>query len=704
MAHEFQFGDFTLDQSSYRLLHGDRLLRLEKRPMDLLILLVERRGELVTRDEIADRLWGKDVFLDVDQSINTAVRKVRRVLRDNPDNPRFVETVVGRGYRFAASVICRNGALNSEAESAAPAVQTAPESVEGPRVESSALTRRSFLIVGTTVIGLIVAGLISWWIRPPADPVVETITQLTNDFTPKQPPLATDGSRIYFNEGATGSWNVAEVSVTGGTTRLIPTRLEDPQILGIASDGSSLLTSSGEGIAAGLRPVWTMRLPNGEPHRLGTMEAQSANIFPDGRVLFAQGRALYVSNQDGSTVRKLLTAPSPIVCQAISPDGSRIVFTTYGETSTYSFANAFFEAASDGSNMHEIQRGTEDAGLGCPAWTPDGNYLVYVTLHPNRFDISVVGAGTRLISDRRHPVELTRGPLSYAGAIPSHDGKHIFAIGTEPRGEIVRYDLKAKQYVPFLGGISAIDPSFSRDGQWVAYTSYSDHTLWRSRADGTDRLQLTYPPMKVSFPIIGLDGKAVAFMTSHGETYVVSMDGGLPRKVAEASSGGCLSPDGNSIVLTLADRLPDKNNIWRLKTLDLRNGAMSDVPESRGKVGVLWVTQDTLVAATEDFTKLLTFSFSRGEWTELVSDMIVNWMHSPDGSYVYYASGGAEPKVMRVRLADHKVEEITSLKGMRRVVDTVDFSTQISVAPDGSPVFTRDLGTQEIYSLTVKWR
>src|ERR1700676_2928228 len=98
MPPKYQFGDFTLDQAQYRLQRGERLLRLEKLPMELLILLVERRGGLVSREEIAERLWGKDVFLDVDHGINTAIRKVRLALRDDPEKPRFVETVVGRGY------------------------------------------------------------------------------------------------------------------------------------------------------------------------------------------------------------------------------------------------------------------------------------------------------------------------------------------------------------------------------------------------------------------------------------------------------------------------------------------------------------------------------------------------------------------------------------------------------------------------------
>src|SRR6516162_11489489 len=112
-AHVFHFGDFTLDQLGYRLQRGERILRLERKPMELLFLLLEKRGELVTREELADRLWGTTVFVDIDQSINTAVRKVRMVLRDDPDKPRFIETVVGKGYRFAAPVMVNGEATGS---------------------------------------------------------------------------------------------------------------------------------------------------------------------------------------------------------------------------------------------------------------------------------------------------------------------------------------------------------------------------------------------------------------------------------------------------------------------------------------------------------------------------------------------------------------------------------------------------------------
>src|SRR5258708_3143015 len=103
-AELLQFDNFELDRGAYELRRAGRKVRLEPIPFELLILLVERRGLLVTRAEIIDRIWGKDIFLETDHSINTAVRKIRLALCENPDAPRFVVTVPGKGYRFDAPV------------------------------------------------------------------------------------------------------------------------------------------------------------------------------------------------------------------------------------------------------------------------------------------------------------------------------------------------------------------------------------------------------------------------------------------------------------------------------------------------------------------------------------------------------------------------------------------------------------------------
>lgn len=105
LSNSIRFGeDFELDVLAYELRSGGTPLRLKPIAMELLLFLIERRGQLVTRQQIVERIWGKAIFLDFDNSINSAINSIRRVLRDNPDHPHFVQTVARRGYRFIASV------------------------------------------------------------------------------------------------------------------------------------------------------------------------------------------------------------------------------------------------------------------------------------------------------------------------------------------------------------------------------------------------------------------------------------------------------------------------------------------------------------------------------------------------------------------------------------------------------------------------
>src|SRR6266487_6942973 len=100
-----RFGEsFELDPGGYLLRRSGQALRLERIPMEILLLLTEQRGQLVTREQIVERVWGKNAYLDVDNSINGAIRKIRQVLKDDPEHPRFIQTVTGRGYRFIAPV------------------------------------------------------------------------------------------------------------------------------------------------------------------------------------------------------------------------------------------------------------------------------------------------------------------------------------------------------------------------------------------------------------------------------------------------------------------------------------------------------------------------------------------------------------------------------------------------------------------------
>ena len=117
-----RFDDFVLDFGRFQLTRGGQLVRLEGLPLQLLMFLIERKGQLVTREQIASELWGKDVFVDVEQGINTAIRKVRMALEDDSEQPQYLQTVVGRGYRFIAPTTADEDVTDARSASAQPSV------------------------------------------------------------------------------------------------------------------------------------------------------------------------------------------------------------------------------------------------------------------------------------------------------------------------------------------------------------------------------------------------------------------------------------------------------------------------------------------------------------------------------------------------------------------------------------------------------
>jgi DNA-binding winged helix-turn-helix (wHTH) protein len=101
---QYTFGEFELDAAAFQLLQGGERIKLERIPMELLLLLVSRHGELVSREEIVDKLWGREIFIDTNTAINVAIRKIRQVLGDNLESPRYILTVPAKGYRFIGEI------------------------------------------------------------------------------------------------------------------------------------------------------------------------------------------------------------------------------------------------------------------------------------------------------------------------------------------------------------------------------------------------------------------------------------------------------------------------------------------------------------------------------------------------------------------------------------------------------------------------
>src|SRR6266851_689849 len=201
-----QFQDFELDPNAYQLRRNGVIVRLERIPLELLCLLVDRAGELVSREEILAQIWGKDVFIDSEHSINTAIRKIRRALNDDADAPRLVVTIPAKGYRFVAPVLVSNaeipnGELNTNQEAGLVAL---PSSVPASLHPETAKYRRAGLLSGAAL--LLIAGafaLIRYvWFQPSA-PSPSSASSISREETavPRLPDMPTIAVLPFTNLG-----------------------------------------------------------------------------------------------------------------------------------------------------------------------------------------------------------------------------------------------------------------------------------------------------------------------------------------------------------------------------------------------------------------------------------------------------------------------------------------------------------------------
>ena len=153
------------------------------------------------------------------------------------------------------------------------------------------------------------------------------------------------------------------------------------------------------------------------------------------------------------------------------------------------------------------------------------------------------------------PTQLTVGPLLFSNPTPSPDGKKLFVIGQQRQFDLIRMDQKSPQFSIYLPGVSAGEADVQRSGEWVAYVTHPELTLWRSKADGSSRTQMTYAPMQVHMPCWSPDGSQIAFMASHPgkpwKVFVMPAAGGAAREVTAGDHNQgdpTWMPEGQSIV------------------------------------------------------------------------------------------------------------------------------------------------------------
>jgi len=540
--------------------------------------------------------------------------------------------------------------------------------------------------------------------RPMAPPRVLRTVQLTNTNRPKS-GVVTDGSRLYFIEGQSV---LSQTSVNGGETFPIPTSLEDTgfsSVFDVSPDGSSLLMNTARGTSLD-GPLWSVPVLGGSPRRLGSLEGHAGAWSPDGkRIAYCKGSEILLANSDGSAPhRLLLTAGTPNDVRW-SPDESILRF-TLNDPKTNN--RSIMQVSADGGNLRPLLPGWNSSpNECCGKWTPDGGYFVFQAVRDGTANLWALHEHRGLFrATPPEPVQLTTGPMNVGNPVPSRDGKRLFVQGWQPRGELVRYDAKSGQFAPYLTGISAMGLDFSRDGQWVAYNDGSDGTMWRSKVDGTQKLQLVFPPMLAYLPRWSPDGKQLAFFGhppgEPWQIYMVPAEGGSPELIYRSATNSAdpnWSPDGKSLVFGENSLNNQGSAVY---VLDLKARNATKLPGSDGLFSPRWSPDGRyIVAITLDSLQLMLFDFTTQKWTELAKIFVAYPTWSRDARYLYFDGIlDNQEGYFRVQISSGKLERLFNLKGFQAAGGA--FGNWSGLAPDETPLLVRDASIQEIYALDVE--
>jgi hypothetical protein len=394
-----------------------------------------------------------------------------------------------RGYRFIFPVEPNGGNNGTPARdlvhrtAAVIPISEAPEQATDETKSKSAARVK----VAVAMVCLAVAAALAYfWVGASAVPTVSNYVQITRDGRDKS-IVGTDGSRLYLGLGLYSSENIAEINVAGGDQRIIPTPASTHMIpLSLSANGAELLVLNGQG-APYHGKFWSLAVPGGTPRRLGDIEGRAGSWSPDGKMLaYSSGTDIFLAKADGTEPRRLTSMKTPTDIDFLlwSPDGAHLTFQTSGL-----LPRKIWEVSTKGGDPQLLipeWRSASDLEC-CGRWTADGRYFVFMARH----QIWALPREGTFLQRNPKPIQLTSSPMFLTCPVPSKDGRKLFVIGLARLGELTRYEPRSGQFSPYLGGISAEFADFSKDGQWAVYVSYPTGLLWRSKVDGSERLQLT---------------------------------------------------------------------------------------------------------------------------------------------------------------------------------------------------------------------
>jgi len=600
--------------------HGIKL-RLSGQPLEILIMLLDHPGSVVTREEIQQRLWSTETFVDFENSLNKAINKLRQTLSDSPDHPAYIETLPRRGYRFIKPVQRVEVQPTPATTLPSPTPVSAESSTSTAPPPHTKISSRRLLLLFTAA-AILLATLFLLF-RPQPVPRVLKLTQLTSSSRADMfGRLHTDGVRLFFLERHGHHWQLSQMPASGGAVQPFPTPLPNAKILAISPNASEFLLASfterGRSLA-----VWLMPSVGGIPRRLGDIMATDAIYTPDGsQITFATDDGIFQVTRDALNLRKLLDLKGPKQGLAWSPDGGELRFEWIASPQT---GGAIWSVGADSQNLHQLfPNSKETPAQCCGRFSKDGRYYFFLGFFTNGDrSIFALRENPGIFSRRPVPQRLDTGPLFLDEPTISPDVRHLYALAIDSRGEYVRVDPARHAVHPLLGGENASWLNVSPSSDWGVYRA-NDGALSISKLDGTERRQLAAASLHPEMPAFSPDGKLIAFGSAPAGSQiikicVVSSEGGPIRDLVSESfsvTAPTWSHDGSKLLYAADPDDPAHSGIFYL---DLATRQKHKIPASEG----LWKSRFSpdgkfIVSVTSDTKTLSLFEFATQKWTVIL--------------------------------------------------------------------------------------
>jgi Tol biopolymer transport system component/DNA-binding winged helix-turn-helix (wHTH) protein len=720
------FGLYEVDLQSGELWKAGFRIKLQGQPFKVLAMLLENPGHVVSREELQLRLWGRDTIVDFDHSLGTAINKIREALGDSAENPRFIETLSKRGYRFIAPVGLASSAEGPSTNKMAiplvlaqPAAASASDSqlparfapTAAPTAPPASYRRKPRPAIGFGIAALLLSGCFAGFFvgssrTSTAPPHISQITHNGHlapgaDNMENLAAVATDGVHLFASTIESGRSVLSAVSLSGGAVVPlgIPDEVASPALGDISPDGSRLLLREHLSPESE-QPLWVAPTIGGSALRVGNVLAHDATWMPDGKgILFANGNELYLTQLNSNTPQRYASLPGRGFWMRWEPNGSLLRLTVIDPLShTLSLWQL---SATDRKPQPILASFSNPSSECCGVWSADGKSYVFQSALGGNSDLwRLSGESTT------NPIRLTDGPLQFQSPVASRTGNRIFFLGTDARSELERVG-PAGELIPEKGFLaSAVRIDYSRDGKWVAFTD-GNGQLWRARADGTERLQLTPDSLDVFLAHWSPDGTRLAVMAREPgkawQIYLTGANGGELQPLLKESRNAAdpsWSPDGQSLVFGRVNDAMGKENAARtLHILHLRNGQMDQVPGSDGLFSPRWSPDGRYIAALSlDQRQVRLYDVTAKIWTKLAvpSGADPVWSSDSHSLYLHASLDPAQP-IERVSIPDGHVEEIVRLADSREN-DAVDFVFG-GLTQDNRPLVRARVFTGNFYSL-----